>query len=44
MDDVSMMDWQTTPPAAEINAVYNPGKLTFLLYIKSETPANVWSS
>jgi hypothetical protein len=26
MDDVSMMDWQATPPAAGINAVYNPGK------------------
>jgi hypothetical protein len=26
MDDVSMMDWQATPPAASVNAVYNPGK------------------
>ena len=28
MDDVSMMDWQATPPAAEINSIYNPGKST----------------
>jgi hypothetical protein len=29
-DDVSMMDWQTTPPAAELNtytfSYHNPGK------------------
>jgi hypothetical protein len=39
MEDVSMMDWQATPPAAEINAIYNPGKLTFL-HLESEAAAN----
>jgi hypothetical protein len=37
--DVSMMDWQVTPPAAEVNTIYNPGKLTFLL--QPETATNV---
>ncbi|ERF74280.1 hypothetical protein EPUS_01967 [Endocarpon pusillum Z07020] len=27
MADVTMMDWQATPPAAEINATYNPAML-----------------
>ena len=35
--DIDMMDWQFTPPAAELNEVYNPGKLTFHSRLESET-------